>query len=272
MTNSGPGLDPRGSSSLPEARTCRSPCGERTRPPNSSEPSMCRDMGEYRDGVMPYPRGSSESASPRPATPGLDARPGRPETAARTWLASKTTCTVRGAPTRRYGVITSPREVPGGDARGDTAAGAGVARDSHVGGLTPGGPSDGRWVMSSVSEPVPSPLVLALAEAIRGAGRNTNLVVDHAVAEGVAVLVPCACAVDVGDERLRPSRPAPASGRGRPRAARDDRRRRRRGPRAGRVRAPAEAAREILTRLGARPFSEWLDAVLDRASDRAARR
>jgi hypothetical protein len=51
------------------------------------------------------------------------------------------------------------------------------------------------------SEPAPSPLVLALAEAVRGTIRNTNLMVDHAVAEGVPVLVPCACAVDIGDER-----------------------------------------------------------------------
>jgi hypothetical protein len=48
---------------------------------------------------------------------------------------------------------------------------------------------------------VPNPLVLALAEAIRGAVRNTNLVVDYALASGVDVLVPCACAVDIGDER-----------------------------------------------------------------------
>jgi hypothetical protein len=43
--------------------------------------------------------------------------------------------------------------------------------------------------------------VLALANLVRGAVRNTNRVVDHALAEGVPVLVPCACAVDVGDER-----------------------------------------------------------------------
>jgi hypothetical protein len=55
--------------------------------------------------------------------------------------------------------------------------------------------------MSSVSEANASPLVLALAEAVRGAVRNTNLVVDYAVATGVAALVPCACAVDVGDRR-----------------------------------------------------------------------
>ena len=55
--------------------------------------------------------------------------------------------------------------------------------------------------MSSVSEEKPSPLVLALAEAVRGAVRNTNRVVDHALATGVAVLVPCACAVDVDDQR-----------------------------------------------------------------------
>jgi len=55
--------------------------------------------------------------------------------------------------------------------------------------------------MSSVSEPAPSPLVLALAEVIRSAVRNTNLVVDHAVATGVPVLVPCVCAVDIGDQR-----------------------------------------------------------------------
>ncbi len=51
------------------------------------------------------------------------------------------------------------------------------------------------------SEPTPSPLVLALADAIRGAIRNTNLVVDHALASSAAVLVPCVCAVDIGDER-----------------------------------------------------------------------
>lgn len=56
-------------------------------------------------------------------------------------------------------------------------------------------------VMSSGSEAKPSPLVLALAEAVRGAVRNTNLVVDHARASGVPVLVPCVCAVDIGDER-----------------------------------------------------------------------
>jgi hypothetical protein len=44
---------------------------ESTRAPN--------DMSEYRDGVMARRRGSWESASPRPATPGLDARPGRPD-------------------------------------------------------------------------------------------------------------------------------------------------------------------------------------------------
>jgi hypothetical protein len=55
--------------------------------------------------------------------------------------------------------------------------------------------------MSSVSEPVQSPLILALAEVIRSAVRNTNLEVDHALASGLAVLVPCACAVDVGDQR-----------------------------------------------------------------------
>ena len=55
--------------------------------------------------------------------------------------------------------------------------------------------------MSSVSEARPSPLVLALAGVIRSAVRNTNLVVDHAVATGVPVLVPCVCAVDIGDQR-----------------------------------------------------------------------
>ena len=55
--------------------------------------------------------------------------------------------------------------------------------------------------MSSVSEPAPSPLVLALAEVIRSAVRNTTLVVDHALANGAPVLVPCVCAVDIGDER-----------------------------------------------------------------------
>ena len=55
--------------------------------------------------------------------------------------------------------------------------------------------------MSLVSQARPSPLVLALAEVIRSAVRNTNLVVDHALASGLAVLVPCACAVDVGDQR-----------------------------------------------------------------------
>jgi hypothetical protein len=55
--------------------------------------------------------------------------------------------------------------------------------------------------MSSRLGPAPSPLVLALAEAVRGAVRNTNLVVDRALATGDPVLVPCACAVDVGDQR-----------------------------------------------------------------------
>ena len=55
--------------------------------------------------------------------------------------------------------------------------------------------------MSSVSEAKASPLVLALAAVVRSAVRNTNLVVDHALASGMPVLVPCACAVDVGDER-----------------------------------------------------------------------
>lgn len=55
--------------------------------------------------------------------------------------------------------------------------------------------------MSSVSEARPSPLVLALAEAVRGAVRHTNLLVDHALATGDPVLVSCACAVDVGDQR-----------------------------------------------------------------------
>jgi len=56
-------------------------------------------------------------------------------------------------------------------------------------------------VMSSVAEPEPSRLVLALAEAVRGAVRHTNRVVDHALSTGVPVLVPCAYAVDAGDER-----------------------------------------------------------------------
>lgn len=43
--------------------------------------------------------------------------------------------------------------------------------------------------MSSVSEAKPSPPVLALAGAVRGAVRNTNLVVDHALATGDPVLV-----------------------------------------------------------------------------------
>ena len=55
--------------------------------------------------------------------------------------------------------------------------------------------------MPSESVPGASPLVLALAEVIRRAVRNTNLVVDHALAKGVPVLVPCTCAVDVGDQR-----------------------------------------------------------------------
>ena len=55
--------------------------------------------------------------------------------------------------------------------------------------------------MSSVSEARPSPLVLALAGVIRSAVRNTNLVVDHALATGVPILVPCACAVDIGNQR-----------------------------------------------------------------------
>ncbi len=55
--------------------------------------------------------------------------------------------------------------------------------------------------MSSVPQATPSPLVLALAEAVRGAVRNTNLVVDHAIATGDPVLVSCACAVDVGVQR-----------------------------------------------------------------------
>lgn len=55
--------------------------------------------------------------------------------------------------------------------------------------------------MSSVSQAKASPLVLALAEAVRGAVRNTNLVVDQALATGDPVLVSCACGVDVGDRR-----------------------------------------------------------------------
>lgn len=55
--------------------------------------------------------------------------------------------------------------------------------------------------MSSVSEAKPSPLVLALAGAVRSVVRSTNLVVDHALATSDPVLVPCACAVDVGDQR-----------------------------------------------------------------------
>jgi len=55
--------------------------------------------------------------------------------------------------------------------------------------------------MSLASERAPSPLVLALAEVIRSAVRNTNLVVDHAIASGEAVLVPCDCVVDIGQER-----------------------------------------------------------------------
>ncbi len=51
------------------------------------------------------------------------------------------------------------------------------------------------------SKPAPSPLVLALADGVHGAIRNTNLVIDRAVTTGVAVLVRCACAVDVGDQR-----------------------------------------------------------------------
>ena len=43
--------------------------------------------------------------------------------------------------------------------------------------------------------------MLALAEVIRSAVRNTTLVVDHALANGAPVLVPCVCAVDIGDER-----------------------------------------------------------------------
>jgi hypothetical protein len=63
------------------------------------------------------------------------------------------------------------------------------------------GARSGRRVVPSASEPVGDPLVLALAEAIRGAVRNTNHVADHALANGVAVLVPCTCAVDVGRDR-----------------------------------------------------------------------
>lgn len=55
--------------------------------------------------------------------------------------------------------------------------------------------------MSLMSEARPSPLVLALAEAVRSAVQNTNLVVDHSLATGDPVLVPCACAVDIGDQR-----------------------------------------------------------------------
>jgi hypothetical protein len=55
--------------------------------------------------------------------------------------------------------------------------------------------------MSSVSEAKASPLVLALAGAVRSVVRNTNLVVDHTLATCNPVLVPCACAVDVGDQR-----------------------------------------------------------------------
>ena len=55
--------------------------------------------------------------------------------------------------------------------------------------------------MSLASGQAPSPLELALAGLIRSAVRNTNLVVDHALASGVPVLVPCGCAVDIGEER-----------------------------------------------------------------------
>ncbi len=55
--------------------------------------------------------------------------------------------------------------------------------------------------MQAVSQPAADPLVLALAELIRSAVRNTNLVVDHALANGVPALVPCACSVDIGDRR-----------------------------------------------------------------------
>lgn len=55
--------------------------------------------------------------------------------------------------------------------------------------------------MALGSESVSSPLVFALAEAIRGAVRNTNRIVDHALASDLAVLVPCVCSVDVGDQR-----------------------------------------------------------------------
>lgn len=55
--------------------------------------------------------------------------------------------------------------------------------------------------MSTASGSVGGPLVLALAEAIQSAVRNTNRVTDHALANGGAVLVPCACAVDVGRDR-----------------------------------------------------------------------
>ena len=55
--------------------------------------------------------------------------------------------------------------------------------------------------MRSDSEPAASPLVLALAEAIRGALRNANRLTDYALATGLPVLVPCACVIDVGDER-----------------------------------------------------------------------
>lgn len=63
-----------------------------------------------------------------------------------------------------------------------------------------GGTQDGRQARLR-SEPPPDRLILALANLVQGAVRNTNRVVDHALAEGVPVLVPCACAVDVGDER-----------------------------------------------------------------------
>jgi hypothetical protein len=53
----------------------------------------------------------------------------------------------------------------------------------------------------------------ALAEAVQGAVRNTNRVADDALARGVAVLVPCACAVDVGRDRCLRGLSLPLPGR-----------------------------------------------------------
>ena len=46
-----------------------------------------------------------------------------------------------------------------------------------------------------------SPLVLAVARAVRSAVENMSRAVRFALANEEATLVPCACAADFGDER-----------------------------------------------------------------------